>query len=318
MEVVLVGGEKKSTKFASTPATERPAWRPNFWTALLLVAALGIAAHLAWRQFTPTIARHPQYQIAADHIRISPLPLWIHSDIRSEILRDSGLVGTLSVLDDGDKLQQRVRDAFGFHPWVAAVRQITLSLPASIDVDLEYRRPVAAVQVAANQTTNCSPIDVFGFRLPDADFSDVERRYLPRIVGASGQPLVGKPWTDERVLQSARLAAGLGDVWSKLRLIEIIPSVEPRVRGDIRFYTFELTTSGGTRIRWGAAPGHEMDAGESPFELKRSRLIDYATKNGKLDSIEGPELVDVRSDLVVVPRTARRAPVENAGKIETK
>jgi hypothetical protein len=314
-----VGGEKKSTKVATTsPAAEKPLWRPSFWTGLLLVAATCIGVHLAWRQFTPVIAQHPQYQIAADHIRISPLPPWIHSDIRTEILRDSGLVGTLSVLDDGEQLEQRVRDAFGYHPWVAAVRQITLSLPASVDVELEYRRPIAAVQVAATQVAACSPIDVAGFRLPDADFSEAERRYLPRIVGASGQPLVGKPWTDQRVLEGASLAAGLGDVWSKLRLVEIIPSAEPHVRGDIRFHAFELTTSGGTRIRWGAAPGRETDAGESTFDVKRQRLVDYATKNGKLDSIEGPALVDVRSDLVVVPRTARRTPVEKGNAVETK
>jgi hypothetical protein len=314
-----LGGEKKSSKVvAANPASPWLLGRPNLWTGILAVVALCIGVHLAWRQFTPTIARHEQYQITADHIRVTPPPPWIHADIRSEVVRDSGLIGTLSVLDDGDTLQQRVRDAFSFHPWVATVGRIALSLPASIDVEVEYRRPVAAVQVAANQIASCSPIDVAGFRLPDADFSDVERRYLPRIVGGSGQPLVGKPWADERVLEGARLAAGLGDVWAQLRLVEIIPSAEPRVRGDIRFHAFELTTSGGTRIRWGAAPGREADAGESPFDVKRRRLVDYATQHGKLDSIEGPELVDVRSDLVVVPRTARRAPAESGKAIETK
>ena len=271
---------------------------------MILLAALAVGARLAWMQLAPTIAHHPQYQITADSIRITPQPPWIHSDVRAEVLRDAGLVGTLSIMDDSDKLNQRVRDAFAFHAWVAAVRHIVLSLPASIDVELEYRRPVAAVQVVADPAAPCSPIDVAAFRLPDADFSEVERRYLPRIVGVAGQPLVGKPWTDERVMEGARLAAGLGEVWAKLRLVEIIPSADPRVRGEIRYHTFELTTSGGTRIRWGAAPGHEADSGESPFNVKRQRLVDYATQHGKLDSIEGPELVDVRSDLVVVPRTA--------------
>ncbi|HEY4231963.1 MAG TPA: hypothetical protein VGM76_00925 [Lacipirellulaceae bacterium] len=314
-----MGAEKKSPQ-ATAPKSE-PFWslgRPNIWTWLLLGLALSIGAHLAWMQFGPTVARHAQYQIAADHVHITPPPAWIHADVRSEVLGDSGLVGTLSVLDDSERLQQRVRDAFSFHPWIAAVRRITLSLPATVDVELEYRRPIAAVQVAANAAAPCSPIDVTGFRLPDADFSDVERRYLPRIVGGSGQPLVGKPWTDERVLEAARLAAGLGDVWAKLRLVEIIPSADPRVRGEIRFHTFELTTSGGTRIRWGAPPGHEVDAGESPFDVKRQRLVDYAAQHGKLDSIEGPELVDVRSDLVVVPRTARRGTAGSEETTETK
>ena len=117
---------------------------------------------------------------------------------------------------------------------------------------------------------------------------------------------------DERVLDGARLAAALGDTWSKLRLVEMIPSREPQKRGEVRFHIFELTTSGGTHIRWGAAPGHESDAGESPFEVKQQRLVDYAAKNGKLDSIDGPELVDVRSELVIVPRTAKRPSNDDA------
>ena len=203
------------------------------------------------------------------------------------------------------------------------MRRIVLSLPASIDVELEYRRPIAAVQASANPGATCSPIDVMGVRLPDSDFSEVERRYLPRIVGVGGQPLVGKPWTDERVLEAARLVAGLSDVWTQLRLVEIIPSPKPRIRGDVRYHTFELTTSGGTRIRWGAAPGHEPDAGESPFNVKRQRLVEYATGQGHLDSIEGPALVDVSKDLVIVPRTAhtsrqiatRRLSRNNAGRV---
>ena len=42
------------------------------------------------------------------------------------------------------------------------VKRIVLSLPASIDVELDYRRPVAAVQAMQNQETTCSPIDVTG------------------------------------------------------------------------------------------------------------------------------------------------------------
>jgi len=34
--------------------------------------------------------------------------------------------------------------------------------------------------------------------------------------------------------------------------------------------------------------------------------LDYATQHGKLESIDGPEVLDVRSDVVVTPRTARK------------
>ena len=41
---------------------------------------------------------------------------------------------------------------------------------------------------------------------------------------------------------------------------------------------------------------------------KRQRLLDYATQYGKLESIDGPAVLDVRGDLIVTPRTARNKP----------
>jgi hypothetical protein len=62
-------------------------------------------------------------------------------------------------------------------------------------------------------------------------------------------------------------------------------------------------------------PGDEATTGESPFVEKRQRLLDYATQFGKLESIDGPAVLDVRTELVVTPRTARnkRAATEPDG-----
>jgi hypothetical protein len=309
-----------STRSSSQPpaSASRILWRPKVWAGLMLVVAVGIAGRMAWRHFLPTVARHPQFQITAEHVTITPPPPWIRADVKAEVLRDAGLVGTLSVLDDRDRLQQRVRDAFAFHPWVASVGRITIDLPASLAIELEYRWPVAAVESVDSDSVSYLPIDAAGIRLPDADFSDFERRSLPRISGVTGRPSIGAPWGDERVASAATLAARLADVWSQLRLVEIIPSLHAQVRGETSYYAFEIVTSGGTRIVWGAAPGREQDAAESPFDAKRQRLLDYAASQGHLDSIEGPASVDVRSELVVLPRTARRPTPKNESEVETK
>jgi hypothetical protein len=291
--------------------------RPKVWASLLLLAALALGSHVAWQRYEQVIARHPQYQLTAERIQITPQPPWIRSDVKSEVLRDAGLIGTVSVLDDPDALVRRLQDAFEFHPWVADVRQIRKRLPAALDIELEYRRPVAAVETSDGRGVTLTPIDVQGVRLPEADFSEVERHYLPRISGTTGRPLAGEAWDDPRVIGAARLAAGLADVWQQLRLVQILPSTQPQLRGEERFYTYEILTSGGTRIVWGAAPSEEPAAGESPFAAKRERLVGYAQEHGLLDSIDGPAQLDVRSELVVVPRTARRksaaAPAEQTG-----
>jgi hypothetical protein len=279
--------------------------RPRVWGLLLLLAALGVAGQFAWRRSARMIARHPQYRLTTESIHITPPPAWIRSDIKVEVLRDAGLIGTVSVLDDWETLGRRVKDAFEFHPWVASVERITKRLPAALEIELKYRRPIAAVESRDSSGVTFLPIDERGVRLPEGDLTDAERRYLPRISGVTGRPLVGDVWTDERVLGGARLIAALGDVWRQLKLVEIMAMARPSPNDAAPAYTFEIVTTGGTRIVWGAVPGAEKSAGELTCDEKRRRLLEYANQHGQLDSIEGPASIDVRTELVVTPRTAR-------------
>jgi len=291
--------------------------RPRVWVCLALLAALWTGAHFLWLRTAPTVARDPQYLLSAERIQITPPPAWIRSDIKSQVVRDSGLIGSASVLDDWDLLSRRVKDAFAMHPWVASVEQIRRQLPSSLVVELKYRRPVAAVESGDATGVMFLPVDEHGIRLPEGDLTETERRYLPRVSGVQGRPLVGDRWDDPRVLGGVKLAAQLSDVWQQLRLVEILANVPSSSRDDKSFYTFELVTTGGTRIIWGATPGQESSIGESPFEQKRKRLIDYASQHGKLETLDGPAVLDVRGDLVVTPRTARKDKALDAKKEST-
>jgi hypothetical protein len=262
---------------------------------------------LLWRRAEPGIAQHPQYQLVAENINITPPPPWIRSDVKAEVLRDAGLEGTLSVLDDWPAFTRRIKDAFEFHPWIASVERIERRLPSSLDIEVRYRRPIAAVESSDEGSIAFLPIDEHAIRLPEGDLTDVERHYLPRISGVTGRPLVGDKWEDARVVGGAKLATALADVWQQLRLIEIKASLQPQAGNDEGDYLFEIVTTGGTRIVWGAPPGREAAANESPLNTKRQRLLEYAAEHGQLETINGPAQLDVRRELIVVPRTARRA-----------
>jgi hypothetical protein len=286
-------------------STRRFRIRPRVWACLAMLVGLGFAAHFMWLRTAPTVARDPQYVLAADRIQITPQPPWIRSDVKSQVLRDSGLAGNVSVLDDWDTLAKRIKDAFELHPWVASVERITRKLPSSLDIELKYRRPIAAVESSDLSGVKLLPIDDHAVRLPEGDLTETERLYLPRVSGITGRPRVGDVWDDPRVVGGARLAAQLADVWQQLRLVEIVASAQNTSHEEKPLYSFEIRTIGGTRIIWGATPGQESSLGDSPFAQKRQRLLDYATQHGKLESIDGPEVLDVRSDVVVTPRTAR-------------
>jgi hypothetical protein len=297
---------KPESKPLPPPPRKPFRFRPKAWLSILVVIALGIGAHFAWLRTGPQIARDPHYALTSDSIHITPTPPWIHSDIKTQALRDSGLLGTFSVLDDWDALARRIKDAFEFHPWVASVQRITRRLPSSIEVELVYRRPIAAVESSDTNGVVFLPIDERAVRLPEGDLSEAERRYLPRITGVTGRPLVGDRWDDPRVVGGAKLAAQLADVWQQLRLVEIMATLQSSPHDERPVYRYEIVTTGGTRIVWGLTPGDESSFGESPFVQKRQRLLDYATQHGKLETIDGPAVLDIRSDLVVTPRTARQ------------
>jgi hypothetical protein len=302
-----MSARSKTTKpFAGNRLQSFVRFRPKVWAGLLLVVLAGLAGSFLWRQQLEVVAQDPRFQVTPDAVTITPPPPWIRTDVRSEVLRDAALVGKLSLLDDWDSLIGRVRQGFESHPWVASVKRITRRLPNSLEIELEYRRPVAAVESRSESGVVLLPVDGAGVRLPETDLSEAELRYLPRISEVLGRPMVGHGWEDPRVLGGIKLASTLYDVWRQLRLVEIIPSAHPIVQGDYRHYSYEIVTSGRTRIVWGAAPGDEQTAGESSVATKRQRLLDFAARNGRLDAIDGPASVDVRKELVVVPRTAKR------------
>jgi hypothetical protein len=279
--------------------------RPWVWVALVLIAGLGVGAHYLWRHTAPKIAGRAQYAITADDIHITTPPAWIRSDIKAEALREIGLGQMLSVLDDWPAMVKRVKDAFEFHPWVASVDRISKRLPSSLTVEITYRRPVAAVESSDSDGVAFIPIDEHAIRLPEADFTDAERRHMPRISGVTGRPLVGDRWDDPRVEGGAKLAAALADVWQQLQLVEILAVVDATSKRNKPQCTFEIVAAGGTRIFWGVEPGMEAFAGEAPCDQKRAHLLQFTAQHGGLDSIDGPAKLDVRRELVVTPRTAR-------------
>jgi hypothetical protein len=297
-----------------TVATKPLRLRPWVWVALVLIVGLGVGAHYLWRHTAPTLIGRAQYVITANHIHTTPPPAWIRSDVKAEALRDIGSGQPLSVLDDWPSLAKRVKDAFEFHPWVASVERISKRHPSSLMVELTYRRPIAAVESSDSDGVAFIPIDEHAIRLPDADFTDAERRHMPRISGVTGRPLIGDRWDDPRVAGGAKLAAALADVWQQLQLIEIHAVVDAPSKSDTPQCSFEIVAAGGTHILWGVAPGMEGSAGESPCDQKRAHLLQFTAQHGGLDSIDGPAKLDVRKQLVITPRTARNKATKTAAE----
>ena len=275
--------------------------RRRIQLAVLTLAAFGLSWAVAWYVVRDRVQQSDEYLLTADRVDLTPLPPWIHSDIKTEVLGSASLDGPLSILDP--QLAQRLHDAFPLHPWVDRVIRVSKQYPARVKVELVYRRPVCMVEVPGGLFA----VDAASVLLPSGDFSPNEASRYPRLAGVPTIPLgqVGTPWGDPRVAGGSQLAALLLEGWNQLRLARIVPSPHPLDEaGEV--FSYELQTLHGTTIIWGRPPGVEPASEPTP-DAKLAQLKQLAVQHGSLDSA-GP--VDLRS-----PGTWRSA-VRTASKPE--
>jgi hypothetical protein len=254
---------------------------------MLLLGFVG-GGYALWRHVRGFVMAGTDYRLQPEEVDITTLPPWIHGDVRGEALRDASLDAAPSLLDAD--LAERLANAFAQHPWVEQVERVVKLHPAGAHIDLIYRRPVCMVELPGG---GLYPVDGAGVVLPTADFTPLEAKTYPLLVGIETVPegRVGAPWGDARVAGGAAVAAVLIDHWQDLKLDRIQPSPVPDSETDE--YTFEVVSRRGTRVVWGRAPG-APDGGEAPPAEKVARLRRFVAEHGDLDSGDSPHVIDVR------------------------
>lgn len=252
--------------------------------SLLTTTAVVIGAYALWDRIGNKILSGPEYFVDPHDIQITPRPHWVHSDVKVEVIDNRGLDEPLWIFDEG--LAKRISDEFLLHPWVAKVIRVSKHHPAAIEVELEYRKPVAMIETA--DASRLLPVDVNGVVLPRKDFSEVETERYPRVTAVRSMPQgpLGEVWQDPLVLDGAKIGAALLEHWKQLRLKSIVPIEDERKRSGRRDRLYALTTRRGKRIVWGHIPGAET-LGELNAEEKVAKLLRYIQKHRSLDEGSG-------------------------------
>ncbi len=253
--------------------------------ATVLLAALIVAAFFAWKQWARPALNLSHYQLVAENVAIPPAPPWIRSDIKAEVFRDASLAES-STLDKD--LTRHVAQAFELHPWIAEVNRVSKQAPSNVVVDLDYRRPIAWVEVPpgmfGQQGHAALPIDGESVLLPQNDFSPEDLDSFIRIdveeLPMSGP--TGSPWGDPSVAGAAAIAKLVGENWKDLGLYRIKAITDYSQLGTPAAVRYELFTPKSKRMIWGSAPGLESP-GEPEAVQKFALLQHYVKLKGKLD-----------------------------------
>ena len=274
-----------------TPAEQLLSWlfQPNLLLALSCVVAAWVFLPKLGVRF-PDLQNHQQYRLQTAQIEITPPPRWVPTDLAEQVARRAGLPDELSLLDKD--ITRRVAEAFERHPWVKGHVRVSTSVPARMRVDLEYREPVAMVQVAS--AAGLFPIDAEATLLPSADFAPAEIPKYPLIINVKTSPrgAEGTVWKDASVVASARLAVLLKPYWQQfgLQSIRVPENSDNQVAWED--LNLQLATKGGSRVIWGRAPGAKHP-GELPADKKIDRIKFYLKHHGPFDAAHGPYEYDI-------------------------
>lgn len=258
-----------------------------------------------WRNWGRTVVARPIYRLAVENIEITPPPSWVRTDLRTEVVRD-GALNDLTIFDKDATI--RVYQAFELHPWVARVKRVSKHPPARLVVDLEYREPVAWMEVPGatpGAEGGVIPVDGLAHVLPSRDFGSQHLGDYLRISIPEPRPygLAGTAWGDSRVLGATKIAVVLREIWKPLGLYRIQVSAESSASREVEGCVYELETLQRQQIIWGSAPGSEQPR-EPAASVKVQRLEKMA-ESGSLDRLP-PRGTDLRDTGPLPAEVTRR------------
>jgi hypothetical protein len=256
-----------------------------FALAMLIFGFFFGAWYFAWGSVGPWLLAQRDYQLTVEDVELTPPPKWI----RNTKVREEGFLylnvdpgKRLSLLDDD--LVERIHKAYSLHPWVARVVSVQKFHPARVVVELEYRQPVCMVQVQDDPASEWTPIDGEGVVLPSDDFTALEKKQYPRVVGFETRPAAtpGVRWPDPRIHGAAEIAAAVQPAWERFGLEQIVAGASG----------YGLITRQGTRINWGRA-GTDLK-GEPSAAEKAAKLDEYFKEHNSLNGPGGrPQNLDL-------------------------
>jgi len=256
------------------------------------LTALGVAAFVAGARWglgrmeqavrsLPACSPRPRLQLAE-------LPEWAIKEGWTPRLASIVTVDPSDAWLD-ERLTERLAERFRRSGWVKDVRWVRKYADGTVRVSCEFRRPIGMVQTREGFI----PVDIEGYRLPEV-YDRLSPGWIMITGVVSAPPPPGSRWDDGDVRAGVRLTAMLFEQPWASRITAIDVSNYHGRRDPARHHIV-LATQQGTRIRWGSAPGEEI---EEPTAAEKIRNIEQQLR---MDSARAWVDVSVFPDKVIAP-----------------
>ena len=175
-----------------------------------------------------------------------------------------------------DRLCRDIATRLSAVGWVARVNFVRRTADARFEVGADYRLPVAMVQ----QADEFLLVDGEGVRLPGTYLYNPAWKLIQGVNRAA--PQAGAHWEgDDLDAALAIVAAVANEPYSDQITAVLVDNLGGR-RHRLRNHIELATDRAGGRIRWGTAPGFELE--ENTVEQKLAILRENYRKTGRLDA----------------------------------
>ena len=289
-----------------TRRLSRKAGRPGWWASLegerrrrivrrgavsLMVTLFAGAGVAGLRK----IEAHVEHQLLA---RAGPLTLVfldLPDGLDSLALDDlNGAVANLLARDwVDDRICREVAERLAAVGWVAGINSVRRTGDVRLEVSASYRVPAAMVQ----QQTDFLLVDGEGVRLPGSYQYSPDWKLIQGVNVAA--PSAGFAWVGRDLRAGLDIISALGrEPFSRQVTGILVENSEGRV--DARLSHIELATDrAGGRIRWGSAPGSEIE--ENSVEQKLAILRENYRRTGRIDALHAVIDVSTYPDRFTIP-----------------
>ncbi|MCO8125514.1 hypothetical protein NHH03_27495 [Stieleria sp. TO1_6] len=261
-----------------------PAAWSLIWPMLLLVGSY--AAYTRW--YSDYFAEKYS-SLDPQLVTVTEPHEYVRMNLVEEVYRETRL-SDLSPLDR--QATAKLAEAFSSHPWVKHVHSVRKLPGGAIDIELDYRLPVAVFHLTGESSwlreieaylTNLGysihggadklffPLDGEGVMLPTDQMTLADTQELIHIEVSEVFPTgnEGTPFGDRRVESAALLAKLLAAIKDQIRVATITVKGDPRIN---MVPQLELITGNNTQLIWGSPPGMEQP-GERGAREKLTDLI---------------------------------------------
>ncbi|MFH1550147.1 MAG: FtsQ-type POTRA domain-containing protein [Planctomycetota bacterium] len=270
-KTVKIRKRPRNQKRASIASVIRSKWFLNLLVGLLVAGLVALAVERVW-----TLAMHSNVFTVVYHFPHTPE--WFNDEaIRQHTKNDEFLARKHSAFESG--LIDNVKARFSTIPWVRKAT-VSKSLPNRLNIELEYRRPVAWVLDG-----KWNLVDKEGACLGQEGDNPYLLDKLGKVLSIHGskknekRPEPGEKWSDEAVAAGASVAEMLRPLLNGISSIEGSDPVSAihvenfGGRKNLRYSAIVLETRKGKKIEW----GHSA-ANTSPDEPTQEEKLAILTK----------------------------------------